>query len=110
MRNPICFLVLTALGFAMPLLLPGGTAMATETPNLDLGKALFESTALSTNGKSCASCHPDGKGLQEIDAYDDDMLREMINFCIRDALKGKMLPNDAQELESMRLFLRSLKR
>ncbi|RMF46844.1 MAG: cytochrome C [Deltaproteobacteria bacterium] len=99
------------MGFVVLALHLGcGSAIATENPNRELGKALFESTALASNGKSCASCHPDGKGLQELDAYDDNMLREMINFCIRDALKGKMLPNDAQELESMRLYLRSLQR
>ncbi|RME37699.1 MAG: cytochrome C [Deltaproteobacteria bacterium] len=83
---------------------------ATEAPGRELGKALFDSVAMSPAGKSCASCHPEGKGLEEIDAYDDGMLKEMINFCIRDALKGQMLPEDSQELESLLLYLRSLKK
>lgn len=95
---------------AFAALLPVGYAnvLAKEVPSREMGKALFESAAVSTVGKSCATCHPDGKGLEKIDAYDDGMLREMINFCIRDALKGQMLPEDSQELESLLLYLRSL--
>ncbi len=72
------------------------------------GQALFASTELGSNGKACATCHPDGKGLQEIDAYSDPQLREMINFCIRDAQKGTMLPLDSPKIESLLLYLRSL--
>ncbi len=75
---------------------------------LEQGKRLFATTELGKAGKSCASCHPHGKGLEEIDAYDDGMLKEMINFCIRDALKGPMLQLDSRELEAMRVYLRSL--
>lgn len=81
---------------------------ATEVPTTELGKKLFHSEDLGSNNKSCASCHPDGKGLEEIDAYDNGMLKEMINFCIRDALDGEMIDPDSTELESMRLYLRSL--
>jgi mono/diheme cytochrome c family protein len=81
---------------------------ATEGPTVAMGQALFESTALGSNGKSCASCHPAGKGLEEIGAYDDPVLKEMINFCIRDALEGKMFALDSQELDSMLLYLRTL--
>ncbi len=73
-----------------------------------LGKTLFESTALGTNGKSCSVCHPGGKGLEETSSYPDDQLRELINFCIRDALKGKMLSSQFQELEAMAAYLRTL--
>lgn len=83
-------------------------ASATEAPNVELGRTLFHATSLGTNGKSCASCHPDGKGLEEIEAYDPPTLREMINFCIRDALKGAMLAADSQELQAMERYLRSL--
>jgi mono/diheme cytochrome c family protein len=83
-------------------------ALATEGPSVTMGKALFASTELGSNGKSCASCHPDGKGLAETGAYDDLMLKEMINFCIRDALKGKMFALESQELDSMLSYLRTL--
>jgi cytochrome c len=88
----------------------GMLAAAAEGPSVALGKTLFESTALSGNGKSCSTCHPAGKGLQEIGAYDDGQLKEMINFCIRDALKGKMFTPDAQELNALLAYLRTLQK
>jgi cytochrome c len=90
------------------LVMAAGTALATEGPTVAMGQTLFESTVLGSNGKSCASCHPAGKGLEEIAAYDDPMLKEMINFCVRDALRGKMLAPESQELDSMLLYLRTL--
>jgi len=81
---------------------------AYETPGIETGRTLFNSTALGSNQKSCQQCHPDGQGLDEIAAYDDVTLKEMINFCIRDALKGEMLDMESQELSSMLLYVRSL--
>lgn len=92
------------------LALTGGMATATEGPTVAMGEILFTSTTLGSNGKSCSSCHPGGKGLAEIGAYDDATLGEMINFCIRDALAGGMLAPESQELESMLLYLRTLPR
>lgn len=90
------------------LLVSFSVCSAVEGPSLELGKTLFEATTLGSNGNSCATCHPKGKGLDEIQAYDDGMLKEMINFCIRDALKGTMLSFESQELEALRRYLRSL--
>lgn len=86
------------------------SAFSTEIPTSDLGKKLFYSTQLGSTTKSCASCHPDGQGLKETGAYSDSELREMINFCIRDALKGTMLPDPSQELDSLFLYVRHLGR
>ena len=83
-------------------------SFATEVPTIILGQKMFEANNLGSNGKSCASCHPDGKGLEEINAYDDGMLKEMVNFCIRDALKGKMMDLESTEIESFLLYLRKL--
>jgi len=90
-------------------LLPAAAA-ATEGPTRSMGEALFASAELGSNGKSCADCHPQGKGLEELGAYDDGSLKEMVNFCIRDALAGRMFAPGSQELESMLLYLRSLTR
>ncbi len=84
------------------------TAVAEENSSLIRGKELFETTSLGTSGKSCSTCHPHGKGLEEIGAYDDPMLEEMINFCIRDALEGAMLEPTSPRLKAFRLYLRSL--
>lgn len=67
---------------------------------------LFQSTSLGTNGKSCSACHPQGKGLENIGDYDDATLQEFVNFCIRDALKGKMLPEGSEELQILASYLR----
>lgn len=91
------------------ILLTAPFAPATEVPTVKLGKHLFQATNLGTNGNSCATCHPGGKGLEEIDAYDDGMLKEMVNFCIRDALKGDMMDLESTEIESFLLYLRALK-
>ncbi len=85
-------------------------ALATEIPTLALGEKLFNAVNLGTNGNSCAGCHPGGKGLEEIAAYDDGMLKEMVNFCIRDALKGQMMDLESTEIESFLLYLRSLEK
>ena len=94
---PVLFFILCAL-----------PATAMEAPTLALGEKLFKATTLGTNSQSCATCHPKGKGLEEIGAYNDEMLKEMVNFCIRDALKGKMIDLESTEINSFLLYLRSL--
>lgn len=70
------------------------------------GEKLFHSTSLGTTGKSCSTCHPQGKGLEQSGDYDDAILREFVNFCIRDAMKGKMLPEGSEELRTLGSYLR----
>ncbi len=74
------------------------SVIASAAPSIKQGASLFNDSTLSTTGNSCATCHPDGKKLAESKAYDDGMLKEMINFCIRDALQGDMLDADSTEL------------
>lgn len=88
------------------LLLLVGNGYGMEGDSTLLGKQLFESTALGTSGGSCAGCHPEGKGLREIGQYSAEQLREMINFCIRDALKGKILAEGSQELDALYNYVR----
>lgn len=92
------------------LLVSVSVCSGVEGPSLAVGKTLFEATTLGNNGKSCASCHSGGQGLKEIQTYDDGMLKEMINFCIRDALKGPMLSLESQELEALQRYVRSIAR
>jgi len=73
-------------------------------------EALFSSTSLGSNGKSCATCHPQGKGLKNIGDYDDEILQEMVNFCIRDALKGEMLAEKSEELRRLASYLRQFQK
>lgn len=93
--------------FLLLLLVPS-PCLAAKAPTSDLGKQLFESPTLGNNGKSCSSCHPQGKGLEKITDYDDAKLKGMINSCIRGALKGEVLAPESAELDSMLIYLRSL--
>lgn len=93
----------------LSLLFIASFACATEKPGTAPGEMLFQSKSLGSNGNSCSSCHYGGKGLQEISSYDDATLKEMINFCIRDALKGEMIGLDSSEMDSLLSYLRSFK-
>jgi cytochrome c553 len=84
------------------------TIPAFAANDLQAGKELF-STQLGSNGKSCSSCHPDGKGLEHADDYQGEQLRGIINACIRDALKGQLLPDDDPRLVELESYVRSLK-
>jgi cytochrome c len=100
--------MLRALCLLAALLWSASLALGVEGPALEVGRTLFEATTLGSNGNSCATCHPGGKGLAEVGAYDDATLKEMINFCIRDALKGTMFSPEAQELEALLRYVRNL--
>lgn len=102
MKTGQVILAIICLGIA-------GNTAAMESPSIQLGEKLFHSSALGTTGKSCESCHRGGKGLAEIDAYDDEQLRVIVNACIRDALGGRLLSPESQELDSLVIYLRSLK-
>ena len=58
------------------LVIFGFNSLATESPALSLGKALFESTQLGINGKSCATCHPQGKDLELVGDFNDIELKQ----------------------------------
>lgn len=83
-------------------------AMATSQFSVDRGKEMFNSTALGTNGKSCASCHSEGKGLEEAAAFDRKELEKIVNQCIVRALKGKALAPGSPDLASLVAYLKTL--
>lgn len=82
------------------------TAFAAESPSIDKGKALFNDPKLGTTGKSCNSCHPDGKGTQK--AADKADLDRIINACITHSIKGNALDPNSTEMQSMILYIKSL--
>lgn len=84
-------------------------ASAASGPSVEQGKALFNSTALGTNGKSCAVCHPGGKGLEESADSDAKELEKISNTCIQKALKGKALAVGSDDLSSLVMYQKSLK-
>ena len=83
-------------------------AMAAGQPSLERGKELFNSTALGTNGKSCASCHAGGDKLEEIAGYSQQQFEEIVNRCIVMALKGKALAPGSSDLASLVAYVKTL--
>jgi len=70
------------------------------------GEKLFQSSDLGTNGKSCQTCHPNGKGLTDLSEYESIVLQDTINTCIEKALKGKPFSEGAQELQDIEDYMR----
>lgn len=105
-------LILLALFFAT------GVFARHHTPE-DRGKALFNDPKLGggTTGRSCSTCHPDGKGLEGIGTKKEwktpggefKTLEEAVNICITMALKGKALDVKSEQMKDLVSYLRSLK-
>ncbi len=83
-------------------------AMAAGQPPVERGRDLFNSAGLGTNGKSCASCHPGGNGLEAAAASGPKKLEKIINQCIVKALKGKALAPGSPDLASLVAYLATL--
>lgn len=83
-------------------------AMAADEASPEKGKQLFSSTALGTNGRSCATCHPGGKGLEKAGRLSDEELAEMVNTCIKKPLQGKELDPESAEIKSLVLYMKSI--
>jgi cytochrome c553 len=87
--------------------------------DVEKGKALFNDPKLGggTSGKSCNSCHPDGKGLEK--AADEKewktpagtrkSLEEAVNTCITMALRGKALDPKSADMTNIVAYIKSLK-
>lgn len=106
------FILATALVMAVTLSL----AYAADA---DKGKALFESPTLGggTTGKSCSSCHPDGKGLGgdlfdrkklAIMDMDKDSVEEVVNVCIENPLGGTAIDPQGEEMQDLIAYLKTL--
>ena len=98
--------------FSMALLIAVSVASANavEGVSIERGKELFESAKLGTSGKSCATCHPGGKGLEWAGTSDDEKLEEISNKCIKKALQGKPLKEGSNELRSLVQYIKTFAR
>jgi mono/diheme cytochrome c family protein len=82
------------------------------------GKELFNNPKLAggTTGKSCSSCHPNGKGLEEAGGRKVwhmmgkpyHTLEGVINYDIETALHGKALDPKSQEMQDLVAYIKSL--
>lgn len=109
------FAILAGFGFITALLLTSHCVYAGDTkPSAELGKQLFSDPSLGTNGKSCSTCHQSERKLGTIAAksswFDGGVktLEQAISGCIQGSLKGKNLPEDSVEVQSIALYMRSL--
>ncbi len=83
------------------------------------GKALFNDVKFAggTAGKSCNSCHPNGKGLEKSGAKKEFSimgkkqmgLEEAVNFCIVNANKGKAIDPKSEQMKDIVAYIKSLK-
>lgn len=83
-------------------------AAAVDIPSSERGKELFNSTSLGTNGKSCASCHRNGHGLEQVGDRDEATLAGIVSRCILGPLKGKEFASDSSDLMSLVMYVRTL--
>ena len=94
------------------------TAIAKQHLPEERGKTLFNDAKLGggTSGKSCNSCHPDGKGLEKagskkefgIMGKQQKSLEEAVNFCIENALKGKAVDPKSDKMKDIVAYIKSL--
>lgn len=91
-------------------------ALAYAAGNVEKGKALFNDPKLGSSGKSCNSCHPDGKGLEQagtkkefsVMGKSQKSLEEAVNFCIEMALKGKAIDPKGSDMADIVAYIKSL--
>jgi len=81
------------------------------------GKALFQRIGLGggTTGKSCISCHRDGKGLGNLQrkqftimGMDKDNLADVVNVCVEKSLGGAALDPQGEEMADLLAFMNTL--
>ena len=96
------------IGLAGFVAFSSGLGFSSES-SVEQGQQLFNDPSLggSANETSCASCHPDGKGLEN--AKNKTNLAHMINVCIERPLEGQALEAGSPELESLQRYIKSLK-
>lgn len=102
----------TALAFGLL------AAFASAAGEAEKGKALFNDPKLGTNGQTCNSCHPDGKGLEKSGARGKKewknpagkwlSLEDANNVCIMMAMKGKTIDPKGEEMRSLVAYIKSL--
>ena len=107
-----------AASFAV-LSLAGARAGNPVTPErVALGRKLYFDERLGgTIGISCDMCHPDGRNThpESCPKYQAQtkkvaLLRDMINWCIENPLKGKPLPEDDPRLRAVEAYILSTRK
>lgn len=110
-------LKITLLSMIIMGLLFSATFAVKHQPE-ERGKTLFNDPkfAGATSGKSCNSCHPDGKGVENAGAKKEftimgkkqNSIEEAVNFCIENAIKGKAIDPKSEQMKDMVAYIKSL--
>ncbi len=84
------------------------TVAIAEESSVEMGQKLFNDPKLggATSGKSCGSCHANGKGMEKAGKRAD--LDAMINRCVVGPLKGQKLDGRSVEMRSLKMYIESL--
>jgi len=78
------------------------------------GKRIFHDAKLlgGTNSISCDMCHPDGSNTHpetypkfQVQLGRVALLRDMINWCIQNPVRGKPFPDDDQRLKALEAYI-----
>jgi mono/diheme cytochrome c family protein len=103
---------------SIAMLISSAVFAMNHTPE-DRGKTLFNDPKLGggTSGKSCGTCHPDGKGLEGVGSKtmwknpggEFKSLEEATNVCITLALKGKALDVKSEQMKDLVSYMKSIK-
>jgi len=99
-------LKLVALVVLIIVFVSGLVFAASQEAMIEKGKALFNNPKLGTVGKSCNTCHKNGKDMEK--AAEKKDLEVTINACITGALKGKALDAKSADMQSLVLFIKSI--
>jgi cytochrome c5 len=104
---------------AIALFAAASLAVAAHHTPEERGKTLFNDPKLGGGaaGRSCSSCHPDGKGLEKIAGKKEwrspdgsvKSLEDMVNTCITMALKGNPLDVRSGQMQDLVSYLRTFK-
>ena len=103
---------------AIAVLLASAVMAMHHTPE-ERGKAMFNDVKFAggTSGKSCATCHPDGKGLEGVvdkkawknPGGEFKTLEEAVNACITMALKGTALDVKSDQMKDLVSYMKTFK-
>ena len=108
-RNSILFVF---LAFSLPFTL----AFAAHHTAEERGKSHFNNPSFANGTKPCSACHPDGKRLENAGEKTDfsimggkqASLEDVINVCIVNANKGKVIDVNSTEMQEVVSYIKSL--
>jgi cytochrome c len=94
------------------------SAVAFAGATEDKGKTLFNDAKFAGGSKACASCHKDGKGLEnaadkkefKLAGKTQKSLEEAINVCIVNMNKGKAIDVKSEDMKAMVAYVKSFKK